>query len=235
MILAGGLGTRLSGTVKDLPKPMAPVAGRPFLEHQMDYWILQGANRFILSVGYRHEAIIKHFGASYRGIEIEYSTESNPIGTGGGALLASACLRESGPFFLLNGDTFGNFDSRLIRQRHAASGADITIALVRMAAGGRYSNVQINECGQVLAFHATERKPAPTLVNAGAYFLESHTLIELGWKPGERFSLEADGFPRMLENGVKVHAVEAVTRFLDIGIPDDYFRADNFINQLRQS
>ena len=213
---------------------MAPVAGRPFLEHQLDYWIVQGASRFILSVGYQRESIIKHFGTSYQGIEIEYSTEATPLGTGGGALLASDRLRESGPFFLLNGDTLGDFDSRLIRQRHDASGADVTIALVRMVDGGRYSNVQIDERGRVLDFH-TDKTAVPTLVNAGAYLLGSRILRELGWKQGERFSLESDGFPRMLAKGAKVHAIEAVTCFLDIGIPEDYYRAENFIKQLRES
>src|SRR6266487_2600080 len=72
IILAGGLGARLRDAVPDLPKAMAPINGRPFLEHQLDYWIQQGVGRFVLSVGYRHEAITAHFGAAYRGIPLEY-------------------------------------------------------------------------------------------------------------------------------------------------------------------
>src|SRR5215471_11172514 len=88
VILAGGLGTRLRGTVPDVPKPMAPIRGRPFLEYQLDYWIGKGINRFVLSVGYRHEVIIDHFGASYRGAELSYAIEHTPLGTGGALLLA---------------------------------------------------------------------------------------------------------------------------------------------------
>ena len=88
IILAGGLGTRLRPAVPNLPKPMAPVNGRPFLEHQIDYWIRQGVRRFVLSVGYMHEAIEGYFGASYRGAEIAYAVERSPLGTGGGLLLA---------------------------------------------------------------------------------------------------------------------------------------------------
>ena len=89
VILAGGLGTRLRSAVPDLPKPMAPVAGRPFLEHLLDYWIAQGINRFVLSVGYRHESIVDHFGVAYKSAELLYAIEETPLGTGGALLLAA--------------------------------------------------------------------------------------------------------------------------------------------------
>ncbi|HEY4956213.1 MAG TPA: sugar phosphate nucleotidyltransferase, partial [Caldimonas sp.] len=82
IILAGGLGTRLRDAVPDLPKPMAPVAGRPFLAHQMDHWIAQGIDHFVLSVGYRAVAISNHFGDRYRGVPIDYVVEAAPLGTG---------------------------------------------------------------------------------------------------------------------------------------------------------
>ncbi|MDQ3186754.1 MAG: NTP transferase domain-containing protein, partial [Pseudomonadota bacterium] len=88
VILAGGIGSRLRSIVPDLPKPMAPVSGRPFLEYQLDYWISQGISSFILSVGYRHEAIVDYFGNSYKGAELDYVIERIPLGTGGGLLLA---------------------------------------------------------------------------------------------------------------------------------------------------
>ena len=80
IILAGGLGTRLSGVVQDRPKPLALIEGRPFLEHQMDYWISQGIERFVLSVGYRREQIIGHFGNAYRGCAVDYAEEVTPLG-----------------------------------------------------------------------------------------------------------------------------------------------------------
>ena len=89
VILAGGLGKRLRSAVPDLPKPMAPINGRPFLEHQMRYWIAQGINHFVLSVGYRYKMIIDYFGAQFEGVSLEYVIEEAPLGTGGGLVLAS--------------------------------------------------------------------------------------------------------------------------------------------------
>ena len=89
VILAGGLGTRLREVVSDVPKPMAPVNGRPFLEHQMDFYAAQGITHFVLSVGYLAEVITKHFGDTYRGCAIDYAVETTPLGTGGGLLLSS--------------------------------------------------------------------------------------------------------------------------------------------------
>ena len=83
IILAGGLGTRLRETVPNLPKPMVPIHNRPFLEHQMDYWIEQGITQFILSVGYLKDIIINHFGNSYKGVSIDYAIDTSPLGTGG--------------------------------------------------------------------------------------------------------------------------------------------------------
>jgi len=84
LVLAGGLGTRLRSAVPDLPKPMAPINGRPFLEYLLDYWINQGVDRFVLSVGYRHEIITEHFGNKYKEAQIEYVIEKTLLGTGGG-------------------------------------------------------------------------------------------------------------------------------------------------------
>ena len=110
VILAGGLGTRLRSVVSDVPKPMAPVGGRPFLEYQLEYWINQGISRFVLSVGYRHEAITEHFGSRYKGVELEYAVEEQPLGTGGGLLLAAEKLKQDTPFLLLNKDTYFKTD-----------------------------------------------------------------------------------------------------------------------------
>ena len=106
IILAGGLGTRLRGVVPDLPKPMAPIGGRPFLEYQLDYWINQGVSQFVLSVGYLHGAIVDHFGDRYKGAKLDYVIEKTPLGTGGGFLLAAEKLGKNDPFLLLNGDTY---------------------------------------------------------------------------------------------------------------------------------
>jgi CTP:molybdopterin cytidylyltransferase MocA len=106
IVLAGGLGTRLRSAVPDLPKPMAPIAGRPFLAHQLDQWIAHGIRDFVLAVGYRHEAISDYFGAHYRGAAIRYSVEATPLGTGGALLQAASLVATDARFLLLNGDTY---------------------------------------------------------------------------------------------------------------------------------
>ena len=88
IILAGGFGTRLQGVVKDLPKPMAPVNGRPFLTYILDYLIDYEYQRVVLSVGYLHEKIVDYFGERYKTLEIDYAVETEPLGTGGGILFA---------------------------------------------------------------------------------------------------------------------------------------------------
>src|SRR5258708_22700208 len=105
IILAGGKGMRLRAEVPDLPKPLAPVAGRPFLEHQMAYWVSQGVNRFILSVGYKAEMITGSVGTHFRDAEVVYAVEDQPLGTGGGLLPARTQIKEEEPFLLGNGGT----------------------------------------------------------------------------------------------------------------------------------
>ena len=124
IILAGGLGTRLRSAVTDLPKPMAPIGGRPFLEYQLDYWIAQGISRFVLSVGYQHEVIIDHFGTSYEGIELNFVIEETPLGTGGGLLLAAEKVGNDTPFLLLNGDTYFSVDLKTLTDFSQEKDAD---------------------------------------------------------------------------------------------------------------
>ncbi len=233
VVLAGGYGTRLRGVVPDLPKPMAPVGGRPFLEHQLDYWIAQGVNRFVLSLGYRADVFIRHFGKSYCRAEIAYSIESEPLGTGGGALLATEKLTGDDAFLILNGDTLGDVDLDALVKSHRATAAEMTLALVRVIEGGRYSCVKTDVDGRILEFQNKADKAAP-LVNAGIYLVERALLGTLGWNAGERFSIEADGFPRMLSCGSRLFGCAALNRFLDIGVPDDYYRASEFIHNLRK-
>src|SRR3989338_2427013 len=126
---AGGLGTRPRKAVPDVPKPMAPVGNAPFLAHLLDYWIGRGITHAILSVGYKADVIREYFGDCYEGIPIEYAIEETPLGTGGGLLLAAERLRESGPFLVLNGDTFFEVNLREMVRFHLERLAELTMAL----------------------------------------------------------------------------------------------------------
>lgn len=221
-MLAGGLGTRLRAVVPDLPKPMAPVGGRPFLEHLLDYWIGQGATRFVLSVGYRHEIISSHFGAAFRGIPVAYAVEDRPLGTGGGLLLAARQLTAAGAFLVLNGDTFFAVLLDALREFHAARGAHATLALFRSPRQGRYMGLKTGAEGEVLDF--VEGAPGG-LVNGGVYLMERGFLEGAPRSAGAPLSLEEDILPFALQSGKRVFGLECAGRFLDIGMPEDYARA----------
>jgi len=222
IILAGGLGTRLRLAVPDLPKPMAPVGGRPFLEYQLDYWAGQGVSRFILSVGYKHEAISGHFGAAYRSVPIAYAIERQPLGTGGGLMLAARELTTPGPFLALNGDTYFEVTLKRLGEFHAAHGADITLSLFRSPQQGRYTGLKIGETGEVVSLNAGEKGG---LANGGVYLMERGLLNGGSWLPGARVSFEEDILPSALRTGKRLFGMEFSGRFLDIGIPEDYARA----------
>lgn len=223
LILAGGLGTRLRKTVPDMPKPMAPISNRPFLEHLLDYWIEQGVTRFILSVGYKRELIELHFGSAYRQCPVEYARESTPLGTGGGLLLGLKQASES-VVLVLNGDTFFEVNLASMRACHESMQADVTVALRRIAQNDRYGEVALNADGIVTAFNA-EASGNEGIINGGVYLIRPAALLELGYDPGVKVALEQDLFPALLKSGKRIVGFVTDANFIDIGIPEDYFRA----------
>ena len=146
IILAGGLGTRLSHIVKDVPKPMAPVAGRPFLEYILDYLIENDIKRVILATGYKHEIIEQHFGNLYKNIEIIYSVENEPLFTGGAIKKALSKCKENN-VFIINGDTYFNVDLKEMKKFHIESNSEITIATKLMYDFERYGTVVLSKIG----------------------------------------------------------------------------------------
>jgi len=221
VILAGGLGTRLRAAVPGLPKPMAPVKGRPFLAHLMDYWLGQGVTRFILSVGYLHEAISRFFGEEYRGAALHYAVEEVPLGTGGGLLLAVKHLGGNAPFLVVNGDTFFAVDGAALGCFHRGSGAACTLALFRAGEAGRYMGVTLGADGRVRELAGQDGK----LANGGVYVFDPAALRDGGFAAGEKCSLEEALLPRLNASGAGLFGVECAGRFIDIGVPADYARA----------
>lgn len=222
IVLAGGLGTRLRAAVPDLPKPMAPVNGRPFLERLLDYWITQGVTRFILSTGYRHEMIAAHFGASYRGAAIRQVVEDRPLGTGGGLLLAVGALDAAGPFLVLNGDTFFEVALEALSGFHGAHGAEATLSLFRTPKQGRYTGINVGKAGELRSFGTGARGG---LANGGVYLMERGLLEGGPWQSRSELSLEEDILPFAVQAGKRVYGMECTGRFIDIGVPEDYARA----------
>jgi len=221
IILAGGLGTRLRAAVPDLPKPMAPVAGRPFLAHQMDFWLAQGVRRFILAVGYRHEVIVQHFGTRHGAGVLEYSVETEPLGTGGALRQAAQQLPPERPVLLLNGDTWFDVPLPALAARAAQLDADWCFALFRHDDPARYMGVDIGRDGRVRSLHA----PGAPLANGGVVWFRPGALHGVKQPFGCTLSLETDVMPALLAQGQRFAGLEVPGKFIDIGIPADYHRA----------
>ena len=213
VILAGGLGTRLRAAVADVPKPLAPVGGRPFLERLLDYWIAQGVHRAVLAIGYMHELIEKHFGASYRGCEIAYSVEDKPLGTGG-ALLQSLQEVKAGRFLVLNGDTYFAVPLKTLDAFHHEKRAQVTMCLHR-SNDPRYTGVTLDADGRV-----TSLAGGP-VANGGVFLFE-----KTGF-PKQAFNLEKDLLPGIGKIYGKVFDVP----FIDIGIPEDWRAAEAIMSK----
>ena len=226
IILAGGLGTRLRKAVPDLPKPMAPINNRPFLEYQMDYWIAQGVNHFILSVGYLKDVIINHFGAKYKCASIKYVEELEPLGTGGGLLLASKNLTE--PFLVINGDTFIEVDLDKLLNFHLQKKSKWTFSLFKTDQFSRYMRMDVDQNGEILSLKSNKSQNAG-LANGGVYLIEPKALSSLGYTAGDRVSLEGDLLSDYFSKGGRLFGKEFEGKFIDIGIAADYHRAKDIV------
>lgn len=221
VILAGGTGTRLRSVISEVPKPLAPVRGEPFLSWQLRELEKQGVRRVVLSIGYMAEKIREAIGDRHGGIDIRYVREEEPLGTGGATRLALRKI-ESPLCFILNGDSFFDVDLAAMEREHLHSGADFTLALKPMDHCGRYGTVKVEE-GRVVAF-AEKLREGAGLINGGVYLTPSG-LLEQREFPA-RFSLESDFLTPLCEN-LHFHGHICGGFFIDIGVPEDYLRAQS--------
>jgi D-glycero-alpha-D-manno-heptose 1-phosphate guanylyltransferase len=226
ILLAGGMGTRLRSVVQDVPKPMAPVAGRPFLSHLLDYLEHEGVDEVVLSVGYLRQVIIDTIGSRHGGISIRYALEDEPLGTGGG--LRKALERFSGfPVFALNADTLVHVDYRGMLRQQEQAGGNLSIALRAVDDTARYGSATVED-GRIVRFAAAEQPGLPGLINAGVY-LFGENILKSGLPPV--FSFERDFLePKIGE--LKPLAFVADGYFIDIGVPEDYARAQTELASL---
>jgi D-glycero-alpha-D-manno-heptose 1-phosphate guanylyltransferase len=225
IILAGGLGTRLRSVLDDLPKCMAPVAGKPFLHYLLNFLAKQNFNHVILSLGYMHEKIESWVSNSEWPFKISCSIEEEPLGTGG-AIQKAFSLSSEKDVFVFNGDTFFEIDTHAFLTFHKNKDATICIALKPLKDFDRYGNVEIMENGTISAFY--EKQPCNEgLINGGVYLINK----ELVPFPSQvqRFSFESDilqlhvGHP-----GLYGYSFQGY--FIDIGIPEDYSKANKDFN-----
>lgn len=222
-ILAGGFGTRLSSVTHNrVPKCLIEFGGRPFIAYQIEFLVRNGLRRVILLTHFLAEQIEARLGDGARyGVEISYSREDRPLGTGGAMLLA---LRRFGSrrILLLNGDTFLKLDLPALVDYHCANQSVLTVACVPKSDAGRYGSVWAEAGGRVLSFREkTERPGAAGFVNAGLYLIEGGVLNALYPGPAETKSLEKDIVPQLLERNFPVFAYTAPSvAFYDFGTPE---------------
>ena len=230
LILAGGLGSRLQKVIHHYPKPMVLIDGRPFLE----YLILQlkkyNLTKIILCIGYLREKIKEYFqdGAKW-GVEIEYSEEEKPLGTGGAIRCAESFIR-SDNFLVLNGDSYLDIDFNELIEFHKLQEALATLALVQISKPDRYGLVEIDKNSHITSFREKGVVSKSNLINGGVYVFQKEVL---NFICEGSVSLEKDIFPKLI--GKCFYGKPHRAYFIDIGVPGDYDRVQKEFWKLKNA
>jgi D-glycero-alpha-D-manno-heptose 1-phosphate guanylyltransferase len=229
IILAGGLGTRLRSVVQDTPKPLAQVAGRPFLDWLLDDLAMLGLERVILATGYGSDQIEDRYCHGHKKMAVVISRETTPLGTGGAIKLACRHV-QSTHVLVLNGDTFAAWNPAALRQTATRTGAPITLGLKHLINPDRYGTVTL-EKDRITSFQ--EKRPLPEgLINAGIYLMQPESIK---WPSADKFSLERDILEPACREG-RLSGAIMPGPFIDIGIPEAFFDAQTLIPRwMRQS
>jgi len=223
LILVGGLGTRLRSAVTDRPKCLALIHEKPFIEYLLDQVIAAGFRKVILCTGYQAEQVEKHLGGSYRELEISYSRELEPLGTGG-AVMQALWATEGEHFCILNGDSYVDLSLRDLVATYSPEKMSGLLGLVQVEDGSRYGQVELSANGTISAFREKGAQSGPCWINAGTYILPRKTLQLL--PASGPSSLENYLFPKLVSQGLYGRGWKC--RFIDIGTPESYKAASEF-------
>ena len=226
IVLAGGLGTRLRSEVSDVPKPMAPIAGRPFLEYLLSSLARQHVKKITLSVGYLHEKITTYFGSSWNGLALNYAIEETPLGTGGAIMLALKKV-QSEAVYVLNGDTVMHEKLSRLSDQMDTHNTGMSMFVRRIENSGRYGICEVTD--HKLTGFSAGTPGRPGLINAGAYLIRPELLSSQKIDPP--FSFETEVLPHLVQAN-EVSTVTTSAPFIDIGVPDSFKLAQAFIPSL---
>lgn len=232
IILAGGFGTRLRSAIGDeIPKCMAPVAGKPFLWYLLKYLCHYDVKRVVISVGYLRHVIIDWLDQSLEmyPFNIDYSIEIEPLGTGGGIRLALEKCKEEN-VVVLNGDTFFNVNLDDFFSTHKLAPSLISLALKPMTNFERYGRVFIDTPSHKIQTFQEKRYCEKGLINGGIYAIKKE---QVAWPSEDRFSFETDVLEKMVTSG-NLYGFDYNAYFIDIGIPEDYEKACHELPQIFQ-
>lgn len=223
-ILCGGLGTRLRSVVSDVPKSMAKIGARPFLEVQLLQLRSHGIRRVVLGTGYLSEQIERYFqDGSALGMTITYSRETEPLGTGGAIRLALEQL--SDPVLILNGDSYCQCELGSMVRRFEELEADFLMAVREVEDASRYGRVRVEGADHLAGFEEKNGNEQPGLINTGIYLCRREIIA--GIPAGRAVSFERDTIPSALQRHCHIFTTSGI--FIDIGVPDDYQRAQTLL------
>jgi D-glycero-alpha-D-manno-heptose 1-phosphate guanylyltransferase len=223
MILLGGLGTRLRAAVPDRPKPMALVAGKPFVTYLFEQLSGHGWDRAILCVGHMGTYIEQNFGNQYGALRLIYAFEKEPLGTAG-ALRNALELTTLTDILVMNGDSYCDLDIRALAQMHRAYEGAATLAVLEQNDRRRSGAVTVDADGRIVAFESRTQSPKAGLINAGVYMLRRDLLEKI--PQDTKVSLEEDVFPGLARQG-SLFAWRVEAPFIDIGTPESYQAAQS--------
>ena len=226
IVLCGGAGLRLREVTPNVPKALANVAGRPFLELLLRQLRRHGFERVVLAVGYQQDLIRSHFGERAFGLELAYSRELSPLGTGG-ALRLAADLIELENTLVMNGDSYTDADLREFARDHARSGADASVLVAPADGRSDCGFVGVGPNRKLERFEEKQRSMQRPYLNAGIYMISRGLLYDI--PAGVPVSLEQDLFPRWLDKGKRIQAFVCPSRCVDIGTPDRYQSAQDVL------
>ena len=219
VVLCGGAGLRLRSITGDAPKSLASIGSRPFLEILLSQLRRQGFERVILAVGYQNDSIRGYFGDGVYGLDLQYSIESTPLGTGG-ALRKAIDLIESDVALIMNGDSYTDADLVAFAELHRKTGADVSLLVVDADERLDCGLVSVDDSGKVFGFKEKQSASGRQYVNAGIYILAKQLLSDI--PPGVQVSLEMNLIPKWLAEGKHLQAFIHPGTCIDIGTPERY-------------
>ncbi len=227
VVLAGGLGTRLRSVIGVCPKVLAEVAGRPFIFYLLDRLEFFGFRRVILSTGYAASVVEAAVGQSYGELDIIFSRELVPLGTGG-AVRQAVPLINGDSFLLMNGDSFVPINYHEFFAQHKEKGWAASMVLVEVSNSDRYGSVTRAADGRIVEFveKTKSSKEIRQLVNAGIYLLNKNIFEQCG--EGTTYSLETELMPTIIESGI--YGYECAGELIDIGTPQSYSRSQEYFS-----
>jgi len=228
LILAGGEGTRLSQVLPNIPKVIAPINGRPFLFYLLDQIIDAGFREVILCVGYKADQVIRTFGQEYKNLNIQYSIESEPLGTGGA--LRNALPHIDKWVLAMNGDSYIDTNIENYINWHFSNNLIASMILAHVLDRSRYGAVILDEKDIIVDFEEKEASGGEGWINAGIYLFHRRTLEKIS--PMRFCSLEKEILPALVREDL--YGYRRYNTFIDIGTPTSYSQAQKFFNEIFQ-